>query len=182
MGSAKHEKTFNDFDKAYESNIIGMRGILYFGGGLLILIVITFGLMWYLEKVMEDQAQATDAREKNLMMENVTKEDRLPPEPRLQAAPGFGVGEGKDRVNLELQAPQSEYLEMEKRWNKIEMEGQHDPNTGAVVTLPIEEAKQRLLQENVKAKSGAEAQKELEDSRTFMSYSSAGRMSSDKRR
>lgn len=182
MGSTKHEKSFVNFDKAYETNIIGMRGILYFGVGLFILIVITFGLMWYLEKVMEDQAQATDAREKNLMMENVTKEDRLPPEPRLQAAPGFGVGEGNDRVNFELQAPQSEYRELEKRWKKIEMEGQRDPGSGAVVTLPIEEAKQRLLQENVKAKSGAEARKELEDSRTFMSYSSAGRMSSDKRR
>lgn len=182
MGSTKHEKSFVNFDKAYETNTIGMRGIIYFGVGLLVLIVITFGLMWYLEKVMEDQAQATDAREKNLMMENLTKENRLPPEPRLQAAPGFGVGEGKDRVNLELKAPQSEYWELEKRWKKIEMEGHRDPNTGAVVTLPVEEAKQRLLQENVKVKSGAEAQKELEDSRTFMSYSSAGRMSSDKRR
>ncbi len=128
MGSTKHEKSFVDFDKPYETNTIGMRGIIYFGVGLFILIVITFGLMWYLEKVMEDQANDRDIKEKNLMMENVSKEDRLPPEPRLQAAPGFGVGEGKDRVNLELQAPASEYQEVSKRWKKIEMEGQRPSN------------------------------------------------------
>ncbi len=41
----KHEKTFVDFDKAYETNLIGLRGVIYFGVGLFLLIVVTFGLM-----------------------------------------------------------------------------------------------------------------------------------------
>lgn len=182
MGSTKHEKSFVDYDKGYEENLIGMRGIIYFGVGLFLLIVVTFGLMLLLERAMEDQAKDRDAQIVNPMTENLPKQDRLPPEPRLQSAPGFGVGEGNDRVNFELQAPQSEYWELEKRWKKIEEEGQRDPQTGAVVTLPIEEAKEKLLQQNVKAKSGEAAQKEFDDSRKFISYSSAGRLASDKRK
>lgn len=182
MGSTKHERSFIDYDKGYETNFVGLRGIVYFGVGLFLLIVVTFGLMWFFESVLEDQAQERDAKERNPMMENVSKEERLPPEPRLQVAPGFGVGDGGDRVNFELQAPQSEYWELEKRWKKLEAEGERDPNSGNYVTLPVEEAKQRLLQENVKARSGAEAQNEFNNSRTMYSYSSAGRMESDVRR
>ena len=43
--------------------------------------------------------------------------EQLPPEPRLQMAPGFGVDTEKGRVNLELSYPQSEYrtLHADKR-------------------------------------------------------------------
>lgn len=175
---AKHEKSFVNYDKSYETNIIGLRGIVYFGVGLFILVVITFGLMLLLQNVMEDQAKDTDAKNPNPMI--MSKQERLPPEPRLQSAPGFGVGDGKDRVNLELKAPQSEYWEIERQWEKIWVEGQKDPHTGTVITLPIEEAKQRLLQGNVKARQ--DGQKTFDESRAFVSYSSAGRLASDKRR
>lgn len=182
MGSTKHERTFVDYDKPYETNIVGLRGIIYFGIGLFLLIVVTFGLMWFLMNVMEDQAKDRDAQNPNPMLENVGKRDRLPPEPRLQAAPGFGVGEGKDRVNLELQAPQSEYWELEKRWKKMWAEGERDPNTGSVVTLPIEEAKQRLLKEGMKARADQSGMQTMEDSRTQASYSSSGRMKTERRK
>ncbi len=181
--ATKHEKSFVGYDKSYETNIIGLRGIIYFAAGLFLLVVITFGLMLVLENVVEDRAKKNDLINPNLMSESLKPEDRLPPEPRLQTAPGFGVGEGKDRVNLELKSPQSEYLEMQKQWKKTWDEGQKDPNTGTVVTLPIEEAKEKLLQENVKSRAmPADGQNVLEDSRRFVSYSSAGRLASDKRR
>lgn len=182
MGNTKHEKSFVDYDKSYETNIIGLRGIVYFGVGVFLLVVITFGLMLVLQNVLEDQAKERDAQSLNPMLQGLKKEERLPSEPRLQSAPGFGVGEAKDRVNMELKAPQSEYWELEKQWEKTWKEGQKDPHTGTVVTLPIEEAKRKLLEENVKARSGQDAMKTFEESRTFTSYSSAGRMNSDKRR
>jgi hypothetical protein len=182
MGSTKHEKSFVGYDKGYETNIVGLRGIIYFAVGLFLLIVVTFVLMLFLQNVMEDQAQERDKQDPNVMMRTMSKEERLPPEPRLQAAPGFGVGEGKERVNLELKAPQSEYWELEKQWEKIEREGQKDPNTGTAITLGIEEAKKKLLQENVKARSGPDAQKAFEESRMMVSYPSAGRMVTDRRR
>ena len=34
MGSTKHEKSFVDFEQPYEQNVIGLKGIFYFGIGL----------------------------------------------------------------------------------------------------------------------------------------------------
>lgn len=180
MGATKHEKTFVDYDKGYEKNIIGLRGVIYFAVGLVILVVITFGLMLFLQNIMENGAKERDQLQINPMTQNMKDSERLPPEPRLQAAPGFGVDSPDGRVNLELRAPQSEYNELHKEWEKQWAEGQKDVKTGTVVTLPIEEAKQKLLQENVKA--NANGQKSFNDSRAFYSYSSAGRLESDKRR
>lgn len=176
----KHEKSFVDYDRTYETNLIGLRGIIYFGVGLLVLIVITFGLMFFLLNVMEDQARETKDDTNPLMMSDT---ERLPPEPRLQAAPGFGVeSEQGGKINMELRAPQSEYWELERQWEKQWAEGQKDAKTGTVVTLPIEAAKNKFLQENPKTRQGEQSLKSLDESRSMMSYSSAGRTASDKRR
>lgn len=177
---AKHEKTFVNFDKPYERNIIGLRGILFFGVGLVILCVITFGLMWLLVNVMSDQAKERDDKNRNPMQ--LSKDEQLPPEPRLQAAPGFGLDGSNGRVNLELKAPQSEYWELEKIWKQEWEKGQKDPKSGTVVTLPIEEAKEKLLQQNVKATPLQNGKDVLEDTRGVVSFSSAGRVASEKRR
>lgn len=187
MGSTKHEKTFVDFDKGYEQNIIGLRGIIYFGVGLFVLIVVTFALMYFLLNVMEDRAAETKdsmhpLRQQILEQNKDNPNVFLPPEPRLQGAPGFGIDGERGRVNLELKPPQSEWWELEKMWKAELANGQKDAKTGTVVTLPIEAAKQRLLQENVKARTGEEAQKALEASRSIVSYASAGRLAPDKRR
>ena len=184
MASTKHEKSFVDYDKSYEQNIIGLRGIVYFGVGLLLLIVVTFVLMFYLLNVMEDQSR----QEKDSMLpmhREAIEKNRdafLPPEPRLQAAPGFGVEGQNGRVNLELKAPQSEWLELEKNWKSLLENGQKDRKTGTVVSLPIEEAKKRLLQDNIKARPAEQGQKALDESRSIISYSSAGRVANEKRR
>ncbi len=177
---AKHEKTVVELNKAYEENEIGMRQILYFSGGLFLLIVVTFGLMWILLLVMEDQKAEDDAAARNPVA--LKKEERLPSEPRLQAAPGFGVDGPNGRINLELKAPQSEYRELKKIWDKELAEGQKIAKDGkmTVVMLPIEEAKKEVLSENLKARSGEAAEKTLEETRTFISGSSAGRMRSDR--
>ncbi len=62
------------------------------------------------------------------------------------------------------------------------VDGQRDPKTGTIITLPIEEAKKKLLEGNVKGATGADAQKAFDESRSIVSYSSAGRLASDKRR
>jgi hypothetical protein len=175
----KHERSFVDYDRTYETNLIGLRGIIYFGIGLFLLIVITFGLMFFLQNVMEDQAKESKDDTNPMMM---TDRERLPPEPRLQVAPGFDVeSEQGSRVNLELRAPQSEYWELERQWEKQWADGQTDPKTGTVITLPIEEAKRKLLQESAKT-NGEQSQNSFDESRSMTSYSSAGRTASDKRR
>lgn len=179
MGSTKHEKSFVDYDKPYEQNLIGLRGIIYFGIGLFLLIVVTFGLMWALQNVMEDDAVETKDKKSPLAL---NEQERLPPEPRLQAAPGFGVDGDKGRVNLELMAPQSEYRELHKQWEDLWKNGQKDEKTNTVVTLPIEDAKKRMLEGNPKVRTGAETEKALDETQTYVSYSSSGRTRTDRRR
>ncbi len=175
----KHEKSFVDYDRTYETNIIGLRGIVIFAVGLFLLIVVTFGLMLVLQNVMEDQAAETKDTKSPMMM---NERENLPPEPRLQVAPGFGMDSEQGRVNMELKAPQSEYREMERQWEKLWAEGQKDQKTGTVVTMPIDEAKRKFLEENMKTLSGEQVEKSMDESRSIVSYSSAGRTATDKRR
>lgn len=177
--ATKHEKSFVNFDRTYESNVIGARGVVYFGLGLFLLVVITFGLMYFLQNVMEDQAKETKDAKSPMAM---NARESLPPEPRLQAAPGYGVESENGFINLELKAPQSEYRELSAQWENQWKNGQKDLKTGMVVTLPIEDAKNRLLQENVKTRTGEQTQNALSDAQKFVSGSSAGRVASDKRR
>jgi hypothetical protein len=180
MGSTKHEKSFVDFEKPYEQNIIGLKGIFYFGVGLFLLIVITFGLMWALLNVFKDQKDAEMGRNPNPMA--MTDKDRLPPEPRLQGAPGFGVQSPNGPVNLELRAPQSEYWELEKQWKEIWAHGQKDPHTGVQTSMSIKEAKEKLLSQQVKARSGPEAEQEALRSKMYYTDASSGRKAAEKRR
>jgi hypothetical protein len=174
---AKHEKSFVDFDKPYEQNLIGMRGIIIFGVGLFLLIVITFGLMWVLEDAMEGEALESKGAKEPMAM---TEQEKLPPEPRLQSAPGFGVNGENGRINLELREPQAEYREIRKIWEKGWQEGQKDPHSGTIVSLPIEEAKKKYLEQSSGMKTDENAAKLYEDSRRQVSASSSGRTSTDK--
>lgn len=176
MGHTEHEKSYVNYDKTYETNIIGLRGIIYFSVGLFLLIVVSFALMWALQNVMETQAVETKDQKNPLMM---NEQERLPPEPRLQAAPGFGIQSERGWVNLELKAPQSEYRELEDQWRKLETEGQKDPQTGTIVSLPVAEGKKRLLEESAKANKNPDGEKVLTDSRKRVSQSSSGRTATD---
>jgi len=179
MGATRHEKSFVDFDKGYEQNIIGLKGIVYFTVGLFLLIVITFALMAALLNVLRDQAAESAPPTHPLSM---SETERLPPEPRLQSAPGFGVDSEQGRVNLELTAPQSEYRELRKQWQEAWTKGEKDPHTGTQITLPIDEAKQQVLGQNLKANSDPNAANYLDQSRMYVSDSSSGREATLKRR
>ena len=154
MGNTKHEKSFVDFDKPYEQNVVGLRGVIYFAIGLFLLVVITFGLMWLLLNVLDEQATQTDDAERNPMQ--LSEKDRLPPEPRLQSAPGFGVETKNGRVNLELRNPQAEWETMQEVNKDLWENGRRNKNTDGTETvtiLPIEQAKERLLEQSGKTET-----------------------------
>jgi len=179
MSSAKHDNDPVGLDRPYEENEIRLKGILGFAIGLVLLIVITFGLMLLFVNVLKDDARKSADPPNPLAMSD---KERLPPEPRLQLAPGFGVDSDKGRVNLELLAPQSEYRELRVQWEQMWKHGRKDEKTGVVTMMPIEEAKARFLAQNVKAKSGPDVDDFYNSSRSYVSDASAGRMASEKRR
>ncbi|MEZ5345726.1 MAG: hypothetical protein R2681_09250 [Pyrinomonadaceae bacterium] len=182
------EKAFQNvelsLDKPYEEDVISFRGILYFGAGLFLLIVITFGLMW----IFQFQVLAPDAEEKAAQVKRdnplmLSEDEKLPPEPRLQSAPGFGVDSKNGRISLELREPQAEWHELQKQYKDIWENGEKSSDGKTVVALPIKEAKEKLLKDgNVKSATGPEAEKAYTDARHFVSGSSAGRLASEKRK
>ncbi len=178
---AKHEKTVVDLNKPYETNVIGLRGIIYFAVGLFLLVVITFGLMLFLQNVMEEQSIAEKDVKPPMMM---NEQERLPPEPRLQGAPGFGVDSQNGRLNLELKSPQSEYRNLQEQWETMWKDGQKDTKTGTIVTMPMEQAKAKFLEQSAgKSQLNAQQQGEImRKSRSIVSLSSAGRTAADVRR
>lgn len=179
MSSKKHTMTPADYDKAYEENEISLKGIVGFGVGLFLLIVITFFLMhFFLNGLYEARAEL--APPANPMQ--MTQKEQLPPEPRLQSAPGFGVDGPNGRINLELREPQAEYRELVKIWNDVLKNGKKDKTTGVMTVMPINEAKEKFLASAPKAKSGPEAEKFAADSKMFYSDSNAGRLASETRR
>lgn len=179
MGKTSHEKTYVDFEQPYERNIIGLRGIIYFGVGLFLLVIITFGLMWFLQDVMEQQAASNDEQSRNPMMMN--ERERLPPEPRLQAAPGFGIDTENGRVNLELKKPQAEWEVLKAEWDRLREKGQKA--NGTVVSLPIEEAQAKFLEEQGKKPANpGQNPNVLDESRMIFSNSNSGRLANARRR
>ncbi len=180
MGKTKHEKSFVDFEQPYEQNIIGLRGVIYFGVGLLLLIVITFGLMFFFLNVLKADAINKDAENANPMAE--TGKERLPKSAvKLQAAPGFGVQTKDGFVNLELMHPQAEWEVIQQVDKDLWENGEKGAN-GTVIALPINEAKQKLLQQNAGTTANAQGDELYKESRLSISGSSAGRVSADRRR
>jgi hypothetical protein len=179
MSAKKKSDIELDIRAPYEQNEIQLKGIFGFAIGLFLLIVITFGLMWALLNVLKDYSEENAGAQNPMAMSD---RERLPPEPRLQGAPGFGVESNKGRINMELGQPQAEYNELKKQWDEMLENGRKDKTTGAVTMMPISDAKEKFLSQGVKAKTGAEAEKVMMDSRTYMSDASAGRMASETRR
>lgn len=179
MSSKKHSNSASDLNIAYEQNEIQFKGIIGFAIGLVLLIVITFGLMWAFLGTLNDYWKTPDSEKNPLVM---SERERLPPEPRLQAAPGFGVESEHGRVNLELQAPSAEYKEIKKQWEETWKHGRKDEKSGMMSVMPIEMAKEKLLGQNIKAKSGPETEEVLKNSRSYVTDASAGRLAAEKRR
>src|SRR5688500_10443748 len=101
-------------DVTHETSDVNVGGILKFVLGLTIFAIIVHVLMWGIFRLFN--AQEKEPEPGPMAM---TKEERLPPEPRLQAAPGFGVKlvDGK-WVSLEMREPQAEYSVLRQQWER----------------------------------------------------------------
>jgi hypothetical protein len=133
-------------DVTHEESDVNIRAILQFVVGLLIFAAVVHVLMWYMLKFFERRQEKRTPAPAPMAL---TDKERLPPEPRLQAAPGFGVdlGEGR-RVDLGLKEPTAEMKVVREQWEKVLKEGQKD-QSGNVIAIPIEEAKRQLVEKGL---------------------------------
>src|SRR5947209_15252080 len=115
-------------DVSHEKSDVNVRSIVMFAGGLLVFGLIVHFLIAFMLKYLEDRAHRADPPPRPMAL---LEKERIPPEPRLQGAPGFGVGlgEGKQPIRLELKEPAAEYNEMRKIWDD-DLKGLPDPRTG----------------------------------------------------
>lgn len=125
----------------HETSDVSVKGV---GTFVLVLtiatIVICLGLV-VLFKYFDAQA----AKERGPGPMALSQKERLPPEPRLQAAPGFAVTlENGQKVELENKPPQAEYRVLKEEWDK-ELRGELKDQNGNTAAIPIEQAIEQVV-------------------------------------
>ena len=101
-------------DVTHEASDVSVSGLLKFVVALSIMTALVALLMWGLFRFFNQQESKNEPRKGPMAM---TDAERLPPEPRLQSAKGFGV-KLKDGqwVPLELSEPQAEFRVLYQQW------------------------------------------------------------------
>lgn len=145
-------------DVTHERSDVNVPAILKFVVALSVITAVVFGLMWALVYGLAERK-----REEPPGPMAMKEEERIPPEPRLQGAPGFGVDrQDGSREDLELREPQAEYRVLREQWRQNLEQGFRD-KAGNVVGVPIDEAINRVVNEKTIAERPADQLRSLED-------------------
>ena len=157
-------------DVMHEESDVNVRGVGAFVGILFAGLIIMAALMVGLYKGFERFAEYQDKRIVVSPMAR-TEAERLPPAPRLQAAPGF-VSRDDPTQSFALKEPAAEWNALREKWEyELSNSGPVDPNTQAR-RIPIKEAMQMILDRNLPARQApAGGATTIPD---MPSYSSAG--------
>ena len=147
-------------DVNHETSDVNVPGIVKFLLGLSVLTVVTFFLMWGLFRSLENKITETPRSPMAL-----TEKDRLPPEPRLQGAPGFAEDLEKTTAAKKPEAepahpagpaasaplpkdPLYEIKILRRHWNDVLENGPVD-QSGRRYGMPIEKAKEEILKQGL---------------------------------
>jgi hypothetical protein len=126
----------------HEKSDVSVRGVLTFVVVLTIATAAVSAGMWLLFRYFDAQEAKEPRRGPMALTE---KKDRLPPEPRLQSAPGFEISlENGQKKNLEKDIPQAEYNALREQWDENLRTGLKD-QSGNVVGMPIEQAMEKIV-------------------------------------
>lgn len=129
----------------HETDDVSVKGVMMFVIVLSVSIALVSGGVW----IMFRYFNAEEAREPQpgpmALRKDEQKNERLPPEPRLQAAPGFAATlEDGQRVDLERKAPQDEYRVLREQWRK-ELLGELKDQSGNPTSIPIDQAMKQVV-------------------------------------
>lgn len=129
-------------DVMHEASDVSVSGVAKFVGALTVLGIVVFVLMWGLFRLLNAQEETKEPAPGPMAM---SPQERLPPDPRLQAAPGFGLKlENGDWVPLEKREPQAEYRTLREQWERVLREGMKD-QSGNIIALPIDQAMEKVV-------------------------------------
>ncbi len=103
-------------DVTHEASDVSVGGVVKFVVGLTLFCSIVSVLMWGLFIFLKAQEDKKEPQPGPMAM---STEERLPPEPRLQSAPGFGVKlENGEWVPLQNKEPEAEYRVLREEWER----------------------------------------------------------------
>ncbi|HEV7860644.1 MAG TPA: hypothetical protein VGO91_18640 [Pyrinomonadaceae bacterium] len=155
-------------DVSHERSDVNVKSIIIFAVGLAVLTGIVLVLMSLMYNVLDAREREQEGPRAPMAL---TENEHMPPEPRLQAAPGFGVDVDKNqrtkleeqgyivdengRVNLSLREPQAEMKVVRQRWQE-ELEGQQPDRQTGQQRMPINQAMQMLIQQGVPTRQPAQ--------------------------
>jgi len=133
-------------DVVHETSDINVGAVLKFVLFLTLMTIAVYILMWALFRFFNSRAARTEPQPGPMAM---TEQERLPPKPRLQLAPGFGeeVAKTASPDPEALTDPAWEIKVLRKNWEDALQHGVRDQN-GNVVFVPIDEAMKRVIQGN----------------------------------
>lgn len=149
-----------NIDVTHEKSDVQVGGIAKFIVGLLVLTIATFIGLWGMFLAFQKGATQKE-QEVHRSPIAMTGEERLPPEPRLQSAPGFG--EALEKQAAVAETPESakspgakpsptpkdplwEINALRGRWNDVLEHGPVDEH-GQRYGMPIERAKEEVLKQ-----------------------------------
>lgn len=134
-------------DVTHEASDVSVSGVAKFVVALTVLGIVVFGLIWAMFGFLNAQEEEKAPKPGPMAM---TEQERLPPEPRLQAARGFGVTLANgQRVDLENKEPEAEYRVLREQWERqlncdgLMHSGEISKDVGCIT---IEAAMKKLLE------------------------------------
>jgi hypothetical protein len=138
-------------DVAHEESDVAVRPLLWFVGGLTFFTIIVCGAVLLMFMYFQHREEAQELKASPLARQGA---ERLPPEPRLQLAPGWNVktddGQQHDlsyaAQTEHVPQPWSEYLLVSQEWRgELNDYGWADEKAGTV-RIPVEQAMRLYLQ------------------------------------
>jgi len=134
-------------DVTHEMSDVNVPAILKFVAGLVVMTVAVYLLMWLLFDFFNAKEMKKEGASPAGPMA-MTEQESLPPEPRLQSAPGFGVKlENGQWVPLEKREPQAEYRVLREQWERQLKCDYKDVQESRIACMPIEAAIQKLIED-----------------------------------
>jgi hypothetical protein len=138
-------------DVAHEESDVAVRPLLWFVGGLTLFTVVTCLAMLLMFEFFRSREEAEELAPSPLARQGA---ERLPPEPRLQLAPGWEVEADGKRQDLSYSAdnvghvpqPWSEWLLVNAEWQReLKEYGWADQQAGTA-RIPVERAMELYLE------------------------------------
>lgn len=155
----------------HETSDVNVRGVLTFAVVLALATIAIGAGLWILFKFFNAQ----QAKEPGPGPMALSKQERLPPEPRLQGAPGFQVTlENGQTTNLEKSAPQEEYRVLRRQWEENLRTGLKD-QSGNTVGIPIEDAMKKIVSQGLPTRAKGPAGKLNDYAISMPTAASSGR-------